>query len=656
MAKPNSQTGHGPSSGAADESALPNGETSRRSADGGADGPTAADWGVADAHDESSISRILGLILVLVLVGVFSFVAYRKYNEAKLHPSTETMAGGIEPVHGGTDKSDPFAAGAANTADARGTEHGTAGFNGGENEAVRGSGAAGANQLASNGPGSSGAPGNASAFSQPDETNNPNAAFHPTHGGATAEQPLDRQNGGQSIKTAQRPPREAEVNPFSDVASNSPSANAAGENAGQLEIKPKPSTGPKPLGSQEARNDQSEPLFNEGAEKAATNAPPKQGEPIVAAGRNAVPTQSSANAPNEAGWNDLSKPRDAGSTSRPTGTQLQPVQTAQSEPTSPTGQVPAKQAMPLQNEPAPNELLNERPKSAEIAKSEPQSLSRDTAPARPAVAPGSLLDQEEPAPTTAHRDAAPTGMNPSAGNPLITPGSTAQTSQASSATTVHVSSAKPSALASDNEDLFAGKTADATPRNGISPIPQSQAPGSTALPGTVGSDATLNEPGDSYVVQPQDTFWTISRKKYGTARYFQALAELNKKHVPDATRMRPGVKVSTPPTEILETQYSQFLPKGSAVEVASGERPAGKSGLPGFFTSADGKPRYRTGEKDTLSDIAAKHLGRASRWIQVFEMNRDKLTSPNQVKVGTELVLPADASNVALTNDNDDRR
>ena len=64
MAKPNSQTGHGPSSGAADESALPNGETLRRSADGGADGPTAADWGVADAHDESSISRILGLILV----------------------------------------------------------------------------------------------------------------------------------------------------------------------------------------------------------------------------------------------------------------------------------------------------------------------------------------------------------------------------------------------------------------------------------------------------------------------------------------------------------------------------------------------------------------------------------------------------------------
>ncbi|HEX4069643.1 MAG TPA: LysM peptidoglycan-binding domain-containing protein [Planctomycetaceae bacterium] len=572
---------------------------------------------------------------MLVLVGVFSFVAYRKYNEAKLHP-TDTAAGGIEPVHGGTDKSDPFATGAANTADARGTEHGTAGFNGGENEAARGSGAAGANQLASNGTGSSGAPGNASAFSQSDESNNPNAAFHPTHGGATAEQPLDRPNGGQSIKTVQHPPREAEINPFSDVASNSPSANASGENAGPPGIKPNPTTGPKPLGSQEARNDQSEPLFNEGAEKGATNAPPKQGEPIAASGRNGAPTQSSANAPNEAGWNDLSKPHDAGSTSRPTGTQLQPVQTAQSEPNAANGQVPPKQAVPLQTE--------------------PQSLAHEAAPTRSAVAPGSLLDQEEPAPATAHRDPAATGMNPSAGNPLITSGSPAQTAQASSATTVHVSSARPLVSPSDNEDLFAGKTADATPKNAISPIPQSQATASTPLPGTIGSDATLNEPGDSYVVQPTDTFWTISHKKYGTARYFRALAELNRAHVPDPLRMRPGVKVSTPPTEILETQYSQFLPKGSAVEVASGERPAGKSGPPGFFTSADGKPMYRAGEKDTLSDIAAKHLGRASRWIQVFEMNRDKLTSPNQVKVGTELVLPADASNVALTNENDDRR
>jgi nucleoid-associated protein YgaU len=638
MAKPNAQTGYGPSSGAADESALPDGETSRRGADAGAAGPPAADWGVADAHDESSISRVLGLILVVVLVGVFSFVAYRKYNEAKLHPQTEA-AGGIDGIHG------------ANSADSRVAdhgegEHGAAGFNAGENEPA-GSGATGRNPIASDGAAPNGAPGTASSLSQLDEPANSNAPFHPTNGGSAAEQPGE-QPGGRSTKTGQVASRESEVNPFSDVATNTPPSNAASEKSAQAESNPTPAGASNRLRSQEVRNDQSEPLFNEGAgEKRAAASPPRQEEPLAASARNASPAQTTStnpNAPNESGWNGSSKPQDAGPSARSASTQLQPVRTAQSDSFSPTGRIPT------QNDPAAHDLLNERPQGAEIARNEPQSIPHNAA-ARPTIAPGSLLDQEEPAPTTARRESVPSGGAPSAGN-AFSPATSPQTGEASSSTTVHLSSAKPPAT--DNEDLFATKTADATSKSGLAPVPQS--PASARLSGNVGADATLNDAGDVYVVQPQDTFWTISRKKYGTARYFQALAELNKAHVPDATRMRPGVKVSTPPTEILETRYSQFLPKGSAIEVASGERPAGKSGPAGFFTSADGKPMYRTGEKDTLSGIAAKHLGRASRWIQVYEMNRDKLSSPNQLKIGTELVLPADASNVALTNENDVRR
>ncbi len=37
------------------------------------------------------MSRILGLVLVVVLAGVFSFVAYRKYQEAKLNPAALTV-------------------------------------------------------------------------------------------------------------------------------------------------------------------------------------------------------------------------------------------------------------------------------------------------------------------------------------------------------------------------------------------------------------------------------------------------------------------------------------------------------------------------------------------------------------------------------------
>jgi nucleoid-associated protein YgaU len=169
-------------------------------------------------------------------------------------------------------------------------------------------------------------------------------------------------------------------------------------------------------------------------------------------------------------------------------------------------------------------------------------------------------------------------------------------------------------------------------------------------------EAALNDAEDVYVVQPQDNFWTISRKRYGTARYFRALAEINKQHVPDPTRMRPGTRIRTPATEILETQFAQYLPRGSAIEVASGERQSTTPRPTGFFVSSVGKPMYRTGDKDTLSNIAGRHLGRASRWTEVFELNRDKLASPNQVKIGLELALPADASNVGLTNDAGERR
>jgi nucleoid-associated protein YgaU len=298
--------------------------------------------------------------------------------------------------------------------------------------------------------------------------------------------------------------------------------------------------------------------------------------------------------------------------------------------------------------------LNDSPKPAAVAKGEPQTVPENGAPSRSKVPATNPLDQEEPLPTTARREPLPTG--PGSASSL----DSAQGSQASSTTAVHVGRAPSppppeTTKGSDNEDLFGTKTAEARPTIAVDPTaPQAN----RSIPGTgaPAPDASLNEAGDFYVVQPQDNFWTISRKKYGTARYFMALAQLNKAHVPDPTRMRPGVRVSTPPTEILETRFAQYLPKGSAVEVASGERPAGKFGPAGFFTNADGKPMYRTGEKDTLSDIAARHLGRASRWIQIYEMNRDKLATPNQLKIGTELALPADASNVAVTNDNDQRR
>jgi len=600
MAKPYAQTGHGSSSGTTDESALPHGEASRRAADDNADA-SKADWGLSDSKDESKLSRILGLVLVLVLAGVFSFIAYRKYNEAKLHPLADTAAtgpisaqqpAGIETRASMSGEAQNQAAAAANNPS---------------------SDAAGGAAVAAN----SAAPNQSQSAFQLDDSPNSNAPFHPRGAGAATDGSAEKRTG-EPTRNARTAANENDVNPFNDTANNTTPANANAEKANQLESNRPNRPGTKTAASGE----QAEPLFDTpgqqpGAARVRPNGP-------VGTDAASMPQQESGR----------------------TSVQFQqPVQTAHSEPSAGT-HVAAAPNPPAQSEPGTNDLLNDSPKPAAIAKDDRQSMpggpNGQKAPA------AGLLDQEEPVPTTAKRDPSPV----EAGAPTSL--DAAGSGQASGNTTVHMGAApgppSETTKGSDNEDLFAGKTAEA------SSAPQTRRSISQSTTVGLAAEAALNEPGDFYVVQPQDSFWTISRKKYGTARYFKALAELNKAHVPDPARMRPGVKVSTPPTEILETRFAQFLPKGTAVEVASGERPAGKAGPTGFFTSADGKPMYRTGESDTLSNIAARHLGRASRWIQIYEMNRDRLATPNQLKIGTELALPGDASNVAVTNDGAERR
>ncbi len=151
---------------------------------------------------------------------------------------------------------------------------------------------------------------------------------------------------------------------------------------------------------------------------------------------------------------------------------------------------------------------------------------------------------------------------------------------------------------------------------------------------------------ETYVVQAKDNFWSISRKKYGTARYFQLLAELNKDVAPDPQQLQPGMKIVTPSQQFLEAHHSEIVAGRTTARLVSAEGNDTRDGHAAqgeFFVDEDGQPRYRVGAHETLSEVAQRHLGRAARWIQIFELNRDKLSSPNDLQVGTELVLPADA-------------
>jgi nucleoid-associated protein YgaU len=162
------------------------------------------------------------------------------------------------------------------------------------------------------------------------------------------------------------------------------------------------------------------------------------------------------------------------------------------------------------------------------------------------------------------------------------------------------------------------------------------------------ADPLVSNTGE-YVIRPNDNYWRISRKVYGTARYFDALRKHNELTLPDAKNLKVGTRIATPSMELLEQQYKDILP------VIAAPKPAGAMyhspnapKAPGFFLEPGNQPAYRVGPTDTLSGISQKTLNRSSRWDEIYELNRDRLAGHDQLTVGTILRLPADASQPRL--------
>jgi nucleoid-associated protein YgaU len=57
--------------------------------------------------------------------------------------------------------------------------------------------------------------------------------------------------------------------------------------------------------------------------------------------------------------------------------------------------------------------------------------------------------------------------------------------------------------------------------------------------------------------------------------------------------------------------------------------------------AASSTPRiYTVKPGDSLSKISREFYGDANKYMKIFEANKDKLTDPNKVNVGTELLIP----------------
>lgn len=103
-------------------------------------------------------------------------------------------------------------------------------------------------------------------------------------------------------------------------------------------------------------------------------------------------------------------------------------------------------------------------------------------------------------------------------------------------------------------------------------------------------------------------------------------------------------KTTIPPVPDQPVPTQPFSPPPPSVIKKAAVAPAAPPDATAATAPVAGKKRpprvhiVRSGE--SLASIARRELGRESEWTRIYEMNRDKLASPDRLQVGQQLRLP----------------
>ncbi|HEX4145685.1 MAG TPA: LysM peptidoglycan-binding domain-containing protein, partial [Pirellulales bacterium] len=140
-----------------------------------------------------------------------------------------------------------------------------------------------------------------------------------------------------------------------------------------------------------------------------------------------------------------------------------------------------------------------------------------------------------------------------------------------------------------------------------------------------------------YTVAPNDNYWIIAEKVYGNGAYFKALHEHNRLRHPRSDKLQVGEVLDAPSVNLLADRYPDLCPRPRKVPNAR------QTLQPASARRHAGERVYVVGEGDTLFDIARHELGKAARWTEIYDLNRDVLGEDfDYLRPGTELALPRD--------------
>jgi nucleoid-associated protein YgaU len=147
--------------------------------------------------------------------------------------------------------------------------------------------------------------------------------------------------------------------------------------------------------------------------------------------------------------------------------------------------------------------------------------------------------------------------------------------------------------------------------------PAREAPAAPAL-----TPAAKDRGPGTHTVRPRETLSSIARDRLGHERHWGLLAKANDDQLhgePD--RLKTGMVIRIPAIGRGDR------PDPGAVAAASAPRPSA------------GSRAYRVQPGDTLWRIADRELGDGAQWERIYRANRDRLSSPNDLRVGQVIRL-----------------
>lgn len=128
-----------------------------------------------------------------------------------------------------------------------------------------------------------------------------------------------------------------------------------------------------------------------------------------------------------------------------------------------------------------------------------------------------------------------------------------------------------------------------------------------------------------YTWQTGDTYVALAKKLYGEPTKFTLIQNANE----GREDMQPGDKILVPVYDV-----------ENVVEVPTPVKIEGKSKTAKSAPVSAAGRTHLVKKGESLSKIAKLELGDSRRWPEIFDLNKDKLKSPESLRDGMQLALP----------------